>query len=179
MAKRLHHRLVLRNTLCDGAHTGTPIAATIVPDDSTPGAAMRVGKLTLAARCIALCAGFAAGISATHGAGTFDGDWNVTLTCPKGATGTSGYRYQFPAEIQQNILHGEHGERDAGGWLMLDGKLEPDGSATLVAQGLSDASPHANTRSTYSYEVSAQFDASSGSGSRTTARKCDFVFVKE
>ncbi|MBB2930474.1 hypothetical protein [Paraburkholderia silvatlantica] len=140
---------------------------------------MRVAKLTLAVRCIAVCAGFAGGIPATHAAGTFDGDWNVTLTCPKGADGTSGYRYRFPAEIQQNILHGEHGERDAGGWLTLDGKLEPDGSATLVAQGLSASSLHANTRSTYSYEVSAQFDATSGSGLRTTARKCDFVFVRE
>ncbi|MEM5404670.1 hypothetical protein [Paraburkholderia unamae] len=167
-----------RDTLCDGAHTGTPIAMTIVPDDLTPGAAMRVGKLTLAVRCIAVCAGLA-GTPAAHAAGTFDGDWNATLTCPKGAGDTPGYRYQFPVEIQQNILHGEHGERDASGWLTLDGKLEPDGSATLVAQGLTATSPHAGTRAPYSYEVSAQFDATSGSGSRTTARKCDFVFVKE
>ncbi|MCP3709713.1 hypothetical protein M3I54_22480 [Paraburkholderia sp. CNPSo 3274] len=143
---------------------------------------MRVGKLTLTVRCIAVCAGLA-GTPAAHAAGTFDGDWNVTLTCPKAIDGTSGYRYQFPAEIQQNVLHGEHGERDAGGWLTLDGKLEPDGSATLVAQGLAAPSPyatgHANTKAPYSYEVSAQFDATSGSGSRTTARKCDFVFVKE
>ena len=140
---------------------------------------MRVSKLTLAVRCIAVCAGLA-GTPAAHAAGTFDGDWNVTLTCPKNDGGTSGYRYQFPAEIQQNVLHGEHGDRDASGWLTLDGKLEPDGSATLVAQGLAPSSlGHANTKAPYSYEVSAQFDATSGSGSRTTARKCDFMFVKE
>ncbi len=139
---------------------------------------MRVGKLTLAVQSIAVCAGLA-GAPAAHAAGTFDGDWNVTLTCPKGADGASGYRYQFPVEIQQNVLHGEHGERDSRGWLALDGKLEPDGSATLVAQGLTASSPHANTQAPYSYEVSAQFDATSGSGSRTTSRKCDFVFVKE
>ncbi|WP_322032200.1 hypothetical protein [Paraburkholderia sp. J76] len=121
-----------------------------------------------------------AGTPAARAADTFDGEWNVTLTCPQGADGTSGYRYQFPAQIQQNVLHGEHGERDAAGWLTLDGKLEPDGSATLVAKGLAArAGRHTNTKVPYSYEVSAQFDATSGSGSRTTARKCDLVFVKE
>ena len=143
---------------------------------------MGAGKLALAVQCIAVCAGLA-GTSAAHAAGSFDGDWNVTLTCPKGAVGTSGYRYQFPVEIQENVLHGEHGERNAGGWLTLDGKLEPDGSATLVAQGLTPSTSHgmrrANTKAPYTYEVSAQFDATSGSGSRTTARKCDLVFVKE
>ncbi|MCP3727667.1 hypothetical protein M3I53_31865 [Paraburkholderia sp. CNPSo 3272] len=139
---------------------------------------MRAGKLMLAVRCIAVCTGLA-GTSAAHAAGTFDGDWSVTLTCPQGAGETPAYRYQFPVEIQQNVLHGEHGERDASGWLTLDGKLEPDGSATLVAQGLTASSRHTNTRTPYSYEVSAQFDATSGSGSRTTASKCDFVFVKE
>ena len=143
---------------------------------------MGARKLSLAVRCMAVCAGLGA-IPASHAAGTFDGNWNVTLSCPKGAVGTSGYRYQFPAEIQENVLHGEHGDRDAGGWLTLDGKLEPDGSATLVAQGVtapsSRAMSRANSKTPYSYEVSAQFDATSGSGSRTTARKCDLVFVKE
>ena len=138
---------------------------------------MRVSKLTLAVRCIAVCAGLA-GTPAAHAAGTFDGDWNVTLTCPKVAGGVSGYRYQFPAEIQENVLHGEHGVRDAAGWLTLDGKLEPDGSATLVAQGLTSSAPYAPGQA-YTYDVSAQFDATTGSGSRATTRKCDVVFAKQ
>lgn len=140
---------------------------------------MEAGKFRVAVQYAAICM-TVAGAPAAHAAGTFDGEWNVTLTCPKGADDTRGYRYQFPAQIQQNVFHGEHGERDAAGWLTLDGKLEPDGSATLVAQGLATrAGRHANTKAPYSYEVSAQFDAISGSGSRTTARKCDLVFVKE
>ncbi|SDC79893.1 hypothetical protein [Paraburkholderia lycopersici] len=142
---------------------------------------MGPGKLTLIAQCSAVCASLA-GAPAVDAAGTFDGDWSVTLTCPK-ADGASGYTYRFPAEIQENVLHGERGARDAGGWLTLDGKLEPDGSGTLVAQGLATSTPHAIGRmdkpSPYTYEVSTQFDATSGSGSRTGMRKCGFVFVKD
>ena len=140
---------------------------------------MGAGKLTLMAQGVALCISLA-GTAIAHAAGTFDGDWNVTLTCPKVAGGASGYRYQFPAEIQENVLHGDHGMRDAAGWLTLDGKLEPDGSATLVAQGLTSSPPgRADRQTPYTYEVSAQFDATTGSGSRTTTRKCDVVFFKE
>lgn len=132
----------------------------------------------LTAQCAVLCAYLALAPSA-QAAGTFDGDWSVTLTCPKAPDGTWGYRYQFPVEIQENVLHGEHGVRDAGGWLALDGKIEPDGSATLIAQGLANSRQPAGRGNTpYTYEVNVQFDATSGSGTRTTARKCDFVFVK-
>jgi hypothetical protein len=139
-------------------------------------------KLTLIVQGAVICASVACG-PAAHAAGTFDGDWNATLTCPKAPDGAWGYTYQFPVEIQENVLHGEHGVRDAAGWLTLDGKIEPDGSATLVAQGLTNAPPyavgHVDKKTPYTYEVAAQFDAASGSGSRTTARKCDIVFVKE
>jgi len=140
---------------------------------------MGAGELTRMVQCVAICMSLA-GTATVHAAGTFDGDWNVTLTCPKGAGGASGYRYQFPAQIQENVLHGEHGVRDAAGWLTLDGKLEPDGSATLIAQGLTSAPQGRADRTTpYRYDVSAQFDATTGSGSRTTTRKCDVVFIKE
>ena len=140
---------------------------------------MRAGKLTCMVQCVAVCLGISA-MGTAHAAGTFDGDWNVTLTCPKVAGGASGYRYQFPAEIQENVLHGEHGVRNAAGWLTLDGKLEPDGSGTLIAQGLTSSPQGRADRNTpYRYDVSAQFDATTGSGSRTTMRKCDVVFIKE
>jgi hypothetical protein len=138
---------------------------------------MGARTLTLIANCVAVCAGLAA-MPAAHAAGTFDGDWNVTLTCPKDPASRSGYTYRFPVEIQQSMLHGEHGTPGAGGWLTLDGTIEPDGSATLIARGLANSPAHANGATPYSYEVSAQFDAASGSGSRTSIRKCEFVFSK-
>jgi hypothetical protein len=138
---------------------------------------MGARKLTLIARCAAVCAGLAV-MTAAHAAGTFDGDWNVTLTCPKDAAGASGYTYRFPVEIQQSVLHGEHGTQGAGGWLTLEGTIEPDGSATLLAQGLANSPAHTPGKTPYAYEVNAQFDAASGSGSRRSMRKCDFVFAK-
>jgi hypothetical protein len=139
---------------------------------------MDARKLTSIARCATVCASLTCA-GAVQAAGTFDGDWNVKLTCPEAAGNTRGYTYQFPAEIQENVLHGEHGAQQTSGWLTLDGKIEPDGSATLVAQGLANSGGRADGKAPYSYEVNAQFDATSGSGTRTTARQCNFVFVKE
>ncbi len=138
-----------------------------------------------AMRGAALCvAGLACALVAfdARAAGSFDGIWNVTLTCPAAPDGAWGYTFRFPAQVQENVLHGEHGEKDQGGWLRLDGKIEPDGSATLVAQGLTNAPAYTvgrvDKKTPYTYEVSAHFDAASGSGSRTTRRRCDLVFVK-
>ncbi len=116
-------------------------------------------------------------------AGPFDGAWNVTLNCPTAPDNTLSYTWQFPATVVQGVLHGEHGVKDGGGWLTLDGKIEPDGSSTLMANGLTNtpayAVGHPQPRTPYTYEVSAHFDAASGSGQRTTTRHCDFVFVKQ
>ncbi len=116
-------------------------------------------------------------------AGPFDGAWNVTLNCPTAPDNTLSYTWQFPATVVQGVLHGEHGVKDGGSWLTLDGKIEPDGSSTLMANGLTNAPAyavgHPQPRTPYTYEVSAHFDAASGSGQRTTTRHCDFVFVKQ
>ncbi len=130
------------------------------------------------------CAAWFGGALDAHAAGKFDGAWHVTLNC---ATTPSpdhavSYTYQFPATVVEGVLHGEHGAKKQRGWLALDGKIEPDGVATLVANGLTNSPEHAlghpSPRTPYSYQVSAHFDAASGSGQRTTARQCDFVFVK-
>lgn len=132
------------------------------------------------ARASALAAGFAA--SAALGAGTFDGDWTVSLTCATTPDGAYSYNYQFPAHVRENVLHGEHGKQNAGGWLVLDGTIGPDGNARLRANGLTNAPifsvGHEDRLTPYSYEVSAHFDATSGTGSRLTGRQCDFVFAK-
>ncbi|WP_322047721.1 hypothetical protein [Paraburkholderia sp. J67] len=116
-------------------------------------------------------------------AGKFDGTWNVTLTCETGPDGAWSYTYFFPATVVEGVLHGERGVKDRGGWFKLDGKIEPDGTATLIGQGLTNAPGyvvgHLDPHTPYEYQVSAHFDATSGTGSRTTTRKCDFVFAKQ
>ena len=48
---------------------------------------------------------------------TFDGDWNVSLTCPATAEGRAdGWNYWFTAVVKNGILHGEHGAPGEPGW---------------------------------------------------------------
>jgi hypothetical protein len=141
---------------------------------------MKTRHVTRFARGSAVAVGLAT--SAALGAGSFDGDWSVSLTCAPTPDGAYSYNYQFPAQVKDNVLHGEHGKENAGGWLALDGTIGADGSAKLRANGLSNAPVfavgHVDRLTPYSYEVDAHFDASSGTGSRLTGRRCDFVFSK-
>lgn len=137
------------------------------------------------ARSAVLAALLAAGFACAGGAaaaGNFDGIWNVALSCPAVRNGAKAYSARFPALVEDNVLHGDHGEPNAPGWLALDGKIEPDGSATLVVQGQTKVAAHSPQRARkgapYSYEVGAHFDATTGSGSRTGARRCHLVFVR-
>jgi hypothetical protein len=138
---------------------------------------------TLLARCSALAVTIALCTAPrAFAAGAFDGDWSVSLTCAPTSDGAFSYNYQFPAQVRDGVLHGEHGKQNTPGWLALDGKIEADGSAMLRANGLSNspafAVGHEDRATPYSYDVSAHFDATSGTGQRLTARRCDFVFAK-
>jgi len=141
---------------------------------------MQTRHVTRLARGSAIAAGLAA--SAALGAGNFDGDWLVSLTCPQTPDGAYSYNYQFNVQVRDSVLHGEHGKQNAAGWLVLDGTIGPDGNARLRANGLAGAPifsvGHVDKLTPYSYEVDAHFDATSGTGSRLTTRKCDLVFSK-
>jgi hypothetical protein len=142
---------------------------------------MRIRHARGFARASAAAAGLL--VTAAMGAGAFDGDWAVSLTCPPTPDGAYSYNYQFPAQVRDSVLHGEHGKEHEAGWLVLDGTIGPDGNAKLRANGLSGAPifavGHVDRLTPYSYEVEAHFDATSGTGSRLTARRCDFVFSKQ
>jgi hypothetical protein len=141
---------------------------------------MRTRRVTRFARGSALATVLAA--ASALGAGTFDGDWSVSITCPPTPDHAYSYNYQFSAQVRDNVLHGERGKENAPGWLVLDGTIGPDGSAKLRANGLTNAPVfavgHEDRGTPYSYEVDAHFDATSGTGSRLTGRRCDFVFAK-
>ncbi|HTS22536.1 MAG TPA: hypothetical protein VMN79_12100 [Casimicrobiaceae bacterium] len=121
--------------------------------------------------------------SAPPAADGFDGTWDATVACPDvvdGARKTRGYLYEFPVTVSNGALHGEHGARNAPGWLALDGRIQPDGSADLNAQGLTgdpDFAIGQPRRSTpYAYRIVAQFAGSHGTGQRVDARPCDLSF---
>jgi hypothetical protein len=120
-------------------------------------------------------------------AASFDGPWAVTLNTPeyKDPTGvvSLAYTFQFPAEVKNGVIHGEHGTKGQPAWLVIDGKIGPDGNAMLHVKGITGRREynlaHVATGRPYEYDVKAHFAATKGSGSRIGGRLGYFTFVKE
>ncbi len=116
----------------------------------------------------------------------FDGTWAVTLVAPdstdaQGKT-AKGFTFYFNAQVKDGVLHGEHGEKGKPAWLSLDGKIAPDGTAELTANGIAVqpyAYKNAPTGTPYIYHVKAKFEGAKGSGTREEGRATAFTFVKQ
>jgi Caspase domain len=119
------------------------------------------------------------------GSSRFDGAWTVEIKCTdhtEGKTLARGYAFQFPAEVKDGVLHGQHKTKGAPGSLTIDGKIQPDGTAELHANGVTDAPEytvnHVVKGTPYAYRINAHFDDSQGTGSRIEGRTCRFGFAK-
>jgi hypothetical protein len=111
----------------------------------------------------------------------FDGAWNAVLACPNSADGRAlAFSFAFDAVVKDGLLHGERGVAGEPGWLRLDGPIAADGSASLVAEGVTNIPRYTidnvpkGTR--YKHAVEARFDQKHGAGSWITIRTCDFTF---
>ena len=118
----------------------------------------------------------------------FDGKWLTTLTCPaKGDT--EGYAWKIPSTIQNGNFKAEHGTAGQPGYLLLEGTIKDDGSAKLTANGIVYSRKYArgvfaHEGEDYGYDVKAQFQATTGIGTRDkglgiVGRPCTFDFVKQ
>jgi class 3 adenylate cyclase len=119
--------------------------------------------------------------SAAAGGARYDGAWSVTVLCAP-AEGASAYKLEFVAQVKDNFLRGEQGADGKPGWLRLQGAIQPDGSATLDAQGLT-GDPKYSMKGVaqgvpYAYRVAAHFDSDRGTGRRLELRACDLSFAK-
>jgi hypothetical protein len=80
-------------------------------------------------------------------------------------------------------LTGVAAAEDAPGSLRIDGPIQPDGNADLIAKGLTghpdNAVRHHTPATPYTYRIKARFEGSKGVGTRLDARKCDFTFTKQ
>lgn len=116
-------------------------------------------------------------------AARFDGAWDATLSCPKSPDGAKAFSFEFDVAVKDGVLHGERGTEDEPGWMRLDGPIKPDGSAALIAEGITNISEyainHAQKGTHYKHAVSAQFEDTHGTGSWITIRTCDFKFDKK
>ena len=118
----------------------------------------------------------------------FDGNWNTKLTCPAKGN-TEGYTWTFPSVIQGNNLRGEHGTAGEPGYLLIEGKINEDGTAKLSATGIVASRKYsrgitAHKGEDYGYDIKAQFKDNQGSGVRNVGmgfvgRPCTFDFTKQ
>jgi hypothetical protein len=116
-------------------------------------------------------------------ASPFDGSWTVNLGCPQSPDGALAFTYEFTGAVQNGVFHGEHGVSGQPSWLQLDGKIQTDGSAEMIAKGLAGSPSyslnHARQGLPYQHSLTAKFEGNFGNGSWTTARVCTFRFVKQ
>ena len=118
-----------------------------------------------------------------NGVGRFNGRWSVTINCSKHEDGASGYRLSFGADVSEGVLRGGIGTPGEPDSLLLQGDIQPDGSALLRVNGLTGDPRYAIKRavkgSPYTYQVEALFEGSHGSGRRLQQRVCQFNFDKQ
>jgi hypothetical protein len=112
----------------------------------------------------------------------FDGTWLTTWTCP--AAGSAlGYSYQFPAQVKDGKFHAQQGAAGERGSLILDGKIEPDGTAAFFGNGVVGASAYAvgNVAAgrPFSFHASGHFERGNGTGQRIEDRNCYITFAKQ
>ena len=121
-------------------------------------------------------------LSGSAHAAPFDGAWSVTQDCPD-VGDIKGYNYRYVARIKDGVLHGQYGIKGKPSSVTLEGRIQSDGTAVLKAKGISGITDYALTRlatgSAYSFDVTARFEGSRGSGNRVGGRVCNFTFVKQ
>lgn len=117
------------------------------------------------------------------GRGKFDGVWDVVLSCSRAEDGASGYTFRFAATVRGNVLRAEKGTPGQPGSLVLNGTIQPDGNAMLMANGNTGNPEYSVGRvsqtTPYSYRMQARFDEQRGTGTRLDTRPCTATFAKQ
>jgi len=118
---------------------------------------------------------------ANSGNRKFDGKWTVTISCTEAGKGL-GYNKILLGAVTDGKFHAEDGVQGKPNSLAIDGDIEADGKAFLIAKGLTGSSKftinNSKEGSAYSYTVNAQFDGSSGTGKRNELRPCNLAFAR-
>jgi len=73
-------------------------------------------------------------IGALAAGSKFDGSWLTKLACEAHGE-TPAYKWEFASEIKDGNFHGQHGEADGPGYLVIEGKIGDDGNAKPRRRG--------------------------------------------
>ena len=119
---------------------------------------------------------------ASSHAASFDGAWSVLQVCDSAEEGARGYTWRYDATVKHGHLVGQYRSKGQRPSLTLEGQVKSDGSAFLIAEGISASSDDnigfASPQSRISFRVIATFEATVGTGSRVGVRGCRFTFSK-
>ena len=133
--------------------------------------------------CVALGSILAVAGWSSAEAASFDGTWSVLQVCDSTQEGARGYTWRYDATVKDGHLIGRYRNKGQSPSLTLEGQIQPDGTAALVADGISADSDHnikfAPPMSPISFRVAAKFEAAAGTGSRLGVRSCKFTFNKQ
>jgi hypothetical protein len=98
------------------------------------------------------------------------------------------YTWTFVATVANGSYHGQHGQEHGPGYMVMDGPINPDGSAKLHAKGTVQAGKAGLITemkgNKYDYYVEAKFADTTGTGKRDEGagllgRPCSFQFTKQ
>jgi hypothetical protein len=114
---------------------------------------------------------------------SFDGKWLTTVSC-ENARDALGYSFRFVSQVKDGNLRGLHGTEGQPSSLLIEGKIDADGSARLYATGRTGSKEYVPGRDTprgteYSYSIDAHFKGGKGTGARVEGRPCSFTFEKQ
>jgi hypothetical protein len=111
----------------------------------------------------------------------FDGLWQVIQDCSPHEN-MPGYHNEYQMVVQNGFARARWGTEGAVDSLLLNGQIRPDGTATMVANGLTGRprTPAESPAGTFfGYTVSATFFGNKGVGNRKVSRPCTFTFAKQ
>jgi hypothetical protein len=138
-------------------------------------------------RAYAYWAPAAAGVIAVIGslstamAGSFDGNWGVSVSCAATGDGAKSYNWQFPATIRNGVVQGQYRTPGAIPSGTLTGRVAESGDGSLQMRGIAGDSEYTVGRKggvPFRYTVRAHFNGGSGSGNRVELRSCNLSFSR-
>jgi len=112
----------------------------------------------------------------------FDGRWATTVTC-RVSKDPAGLVYKFTTEVADSMLVGLTGTQGEPGYLLINGKISPEGIGRIYARGMTGkeeviAGREIRGGTEYNYYIEAKFEGKAGSGNRVEGRACSFKFEK-
>jgi hypothetical protein len=111
----------------------------------------------------------------------FDGAWLTTWTCPN-LNQYPGYTYQFHGQVTGGVYHGLRGVKGQPSSMVLDGKIEFDGTAAFFGEiivGSSLVGLGAARGTPSDFHAVATFENSTADGRRVEGRPCTLSFQRE